>query len=102
MRRIGISSALTPCMVATRDQTCCGLAATSDSKRSPIKQCSRALRAADGQPFDLQRRLPYADGHALPILAADPDARVDLEILADHGHAVEHFGTVADQRRAFH
>ena len=47
-----------------------------------------------------KRRLAYADGHALPILAARAHTRVEREVVADHGHLRQRIRAVADQRRA--
>src|SRR4051812_25713658 len=58
--------------------------------------------AAHGKAVDAQRRLPDADRDALSFLAARADARIERQIVADHGHARERIRTVADQRRAFH
>jgi general secretion pathway protein A len=49
---------------------------------------------------DAQRRLADADRDALPFLAAGADAVVELEVVADHRHARQHVGAVADQRGA--
>src|SRR5512144_42925 len=56
--------------------------------------------SADRHPVDPQRRLPDAHGHALPILAAHADTLVELQIVADHRHMLEYFGSRSDQRRA--
>src|SRR5687768_3800781 len=58
--------------------------------------------AADGQASDLQRRLADADGHALARLTADADAWIEVEVVADHGHARQRRRPVADQGRALH
>ena len=51
---------------------------------------------------DLDGRDADADRHALPFLAADADAFVQLQIVAHHADVLQRFGTVADQRRAAH
>src|SRR3989338_5331498 len=58
------------------------------------------LSSAHGQAVDPERRLAHAHRHALAFLAASADARVELQIAADHGHAREHVRSVADQGRA--
>src|SRR5580704_14181332 len=60
------------------------------------------LRAAHRQAGDLQRRLADADRHPLAVLAADADAGVEAEVVADHGDLGQRRGAVADQRRALH
>src|SRR5688572_9733283 len=61
-----------------------------------LLSCSASYREA----LDFQRRLPDPDRNTLPLLAAGADAAIELEIAADHGHACERIGAVADQRRA--
>src|ERR1700728_2402973 len=56
--------------------------------------------AAHGERIDAQRRLAHAHRHALAVLAAGADAIVELQVVADHGHARQHVRTVADQGRA--
>src|ERR1700741_455115 len=58
--------------------------------------------AANREPLDLERRLADPDRHALSLLAAGADAGVELQVVADHAHAGERVGPVADERRAFH
>src|SRR5580658_556655 len=60
------------------------------------------LRAAHRQAGDLQRGLPHAHRDALAVLAADADAGVEGEVVADHGDAGERRGAVADQGGALH
>src|SRR5579871_2749698 len=55
---------------------------------------------AHGQAGDLQGRLADAHGDALAVLAADADAGVEAEVVADQGHAGQRRGAVADQGRA--
>ena len=63
--------------------------------------CARASGcAADGQAVDAQGRLADAHRHALAFLAAGADAGVELHVVADHGHARERIGAVADDGRA--
>src|SRR5215472_18060433 len=56
--------------------------------------------AAYGKALDLQRRLAYADRHALAFLAAGADAVVELQIVPHHRDPRQHIGPVADERRA--
>src|ERR1700694_3152866 len=58
-------------------------------------------RAADRDAVDAQGGLTDADRHALAVLAASADAGIEREVVADHAHARERIGTVADQHRAF-
>src|SRR5690606_33576914 len=60
---------------------------------------TRPVRAADGQTVDAQRRLTHAHRHGLALLAADADAGIELQVVADHAHPVQHRRAVADQRR---
>jgi hypothetical protein len=57
-------------------------------------------RPADRESIDAQRRLPDADRHALTFLAADADAVIEFQIVADHAHAREYVRAIADQRGA--
>src|SRR5437763_8190703 len=59
-------------------------------------------RATHREPVDAQRGLANADRHALAILAAGADARVEREVVADHRYARERIGPVADERGALH
>src|SRR5215475_11088089 len=59
-------------------------------------------RAADRDAVHAQRGLTDADRHALAVLAAGADARVELEVIADHGDAVEVGRSVPDQHGALH
>ena len=52
--------------------------------RGKTDSLAQALGAAHGHRVDLQRRLADADRHALAVLAADADARVELQVVADH------------------
>src|SRR5438034_9750340 len=64
-------------------------------------RASNALRrAAHRQAVDLERRLADTHGNALPILAADAHAAVELEVGAHHRHPRQRIRAVADQRRA--
>src|SRR5690349_146583 len=58
--------------------------------------------AAHGHLVDLDGRDPDAYGHALPFLAADADAFVELKVVAHHADILQSLGTVADQRGALH
>ena len=60
------------------------------------RQPARLTCAANRQLFNAQRRLAHADRHALPILAADAHARIQLHVIADHGDAIEHVRAIAD------
>ena len=59
-----------------------------------LKPSSRycLARATHGQPIHAQRRLPHADRHTLPFLAAGADAVVELQIVADHATRVSTSG----------
>src|SRR5690606_15603678 len=52
--------------------------------------------------FDAHGRLAHAHGHALPFLAAGAHAAVQAHVVADHAHARECVGAVADQGGALH
>src|SRR5689334_10826784 len=54
-------------------------------------------RAADRKTVDAQRRLTDADRHALSVLAAGADTGVEFHVVADHLHARECIGAIADQ-----
>src|SRR5688500_4650239 len=56
--------------------------------------------AADREIVYAQGRLTDAHRHALPFLAAGPDAFVELEIVAHHAHACEHIWPVTNERGA--
>src|SRR5205823_469925 len=57
--------------------------------------------AADGYAVQAQGRLPHADRHALPVLAAGAYAGIELEIITDHAHAMQVSGSIADQHGPF-
>ena len=59
-------------------------------------------RSSHGHAVDLDGRDADADRHALPFLAADADAFVELEIVAHHADVLQRFRTVADQRGVAH
>ncbi len=61
-----------------------------------------SARAAHSHAVDAQGRLTHADGHALAFLAAGTHAAVQPQIVADHAHAGERVGAVANQCGAFH
>src|SRR5262249_5538038 len=61
---------------------------------------ARLTGPAYGDPIHAQGRLADTHRHALAVLAAGADAVVELEVVADHAHAVEIGRTVADQHRA--
>src|SRR6185312_14307666 len=73
----------------------CGLAPTG------ARIMYRLSRASHGQPVDAQRRLADADRYVLPFLAAGAHTLVELQVVADHAHARQHVGSVADERRPF-
>ena len=56
--------------------------------------------SSDRNPFHPQRRLADADRHALAVLAAGADSRIERKIVPDHGDAVQVGRPVADQHRA--
>ena len=56
--------------------------------------------ASDGQAVDQQRRLSHSGRNALAALAADADALVEREVVADALDPGQHGRTIADQRRA--
>src|SRR3954447_510348 len=56
--------------------------------------------SADRNAFHPQCRLANADRNALAVLAAGSNARVELEVIADHAHPVEVGGSVSDQHGA--
>src|SRR5262245_66477107 len=58
-------------------------------------------RSTDGDLVHAQRRLPDTDRHALAVLAAGADARIEGEIVAYHCDAMEVGRPVADQHCAF-
>src|SRR3569623_112464 len=58
--------------------------------------------AAHRHAVDAQGRLADAHRHALPFLAAHPDAGIEPHVVAYHRHAVQHLRTIADQRGAFY
>ena len=58
-------------------------------------------RSADGEPLDADRRLSYANRHALPILPAHADAGIEAHVVSDHRHSRER-PAVADEGRALH
>src|SRR6185437_1276889 len=77
--------------------TFAGLCPVADARRwgrSPLP------RAPDREAFHLQGRLADAHRDALPVLAARPDAVVQLQVIAHHGHPGQHVGAVADERGA--
>src|SRR5450432_2456410 len=57
-------------------------------------------RPADGQAIDAQRRLSDAHRHALAVLAAGADTRIERHVVTDHRHPRQRIGAVADQRGA--
>ena len=61
---------------------------------------ARSGSAADCQAVNAQGGLTDADRHTLTFFAAGADTGVQFQIVADHGHAHQHIGAVADQRRA--
>src|SRR5258708_3632817 len=58
--------------------------------------------AANRHAVKLDSRNAHTDGNALPFLAADADAFVELEIVAYHADVLQRFRSVADERRAAH
>src|SRR5262249_34844921 len=56
-------------------------------------------RAADSEAIHPQGRLADSDGHRLTVLAADANARIEFEVIADHADAVEVGRAIADQHR---
>src|SRR5690606_35951237 len=71
------------------------------SRSKPLPETSIGLGPTDGQPIDTQCRLPYTDGHTLPILAAGADSLVELQIVTQQADSPQHFRTITDQCRAF-
>ena len=59
----------------------------------------KLTRAPNSQASKLQGRLPDTDRHALTVLAAGSDARIECQIVADHRHLRQGIRPVADQRR---
>src|SRR5436309_2008456 len=53
--------------------------------------------AADGEALDLQGGLPDAHRHALTVLPASADSRIELEVAADHGDLGQDIRAVADE-----
>ena len=64
------------------------------------RHVAQAGGAADGQAVDQQGRLADAGGHGLAALAADADAFVEREVVADALDPGQHGRAVADQGRA--
>src|SRR6516165_12058049 len=56
---------------------------------------------AHGDAIETQRRLADAHRHTLTVLAANSNTAIELEIVADHAHAIEIGRAIADQHRAF-
>src|SRR4051812_21823484 len=69
-----------------------GSLATRGNARQVTKVLSRSTYC---EPVDAQRGLAHAHGHALAFLAAGAHARIELHVVADHGHAGERVGAVA-------
>src|SRR5512145_1744679 len=63
-----------------------------------LRLCGSSYR----QTFDVERRLSDPDRHALALLAAGADARIELEVAPDHGNAGQGVRAVSDQCRAFY
>src|SRR5712692_1404597 len=61
---------------------------------------SSSPRPADGDAVHAQGGLADADRHALAVLAAGADTRIELEVVPDHAHPVEVGRAVADQHGA--
>src|SRR3954447_19647574 len=70
---------------------------SSEGRRNRAEE---SAGAAHGDAVHPQGRLADAHRHALAILAAGANAGVELEIVADHGDALEIGRPVADQHSA--
>src|SRR5579864_8991692 len=57
---------------------------------------------SDCHLVDLDGRHPDAYRHALPFLAADAHAFIELQIAADHADVAQRLGAVADKRGVAH
>src|SRR5438132_1600878 len=57
--------------------------------------------SAHRHAIDAQRRLTHPDRHPLAVLAAGADTGIERQIVADHAHAGERVGPVADHHGAF-
>src|ERR1700722_11956272 len=61
---------------------------------------SAEVRAAHGDGRDLDRGAAHAHRHALPVLAARPDAVAHLDVVAEHRDLAQDLGAVADEVHA--
>src|ERR1700754_1868319 len=66
----------------------------------PLLACRSCSGSSDGDSIHTERRLSDANRHTLALFAAGADAVIELEIVADHGNAMQVRGAVTDQHGA--